>query len=168
MLASEVVVDERVVVDVVDVEAVVDGGAGGGGVVGDDSNLFACGVYGAVSDVADQGAGILESSGLAHLLDLAADGEYSDVAFLGPADNEVVHDFKAADFAFTFWEGEGLLDLACQTEHVKAVVGGDDEGVLGDEEAPQGFLLDGGNAADGNIIVAFDHLKNLNLFAGPV
>ena len=118
--------------------------------------------------MADQGAGILESSGLAHLLYLVADGKYSDVAFLGPADDEIVHDLKPADFALALGEGEGLLDLACQAEHVEAVVGGDDEGILGDEETPQSFLLDGGNAADGDIVVSFDNLKNLNLFAGPV
>lgn len=118
--------------------------------------------------MADQGAGVLEPSGLAHLLYLAADREYSYVTFLGPTDDEIVHYFESADLALAFWEGEGLLDLARQAEHVEAVVGGDDEGVLGDEEAPQGFLLNRRNAADGDVVVAFDHLKDLNLLAGPV
>ena len=41
MLASQVVVDKGVIVDIVDVERVVDGGACGGGAVGDDSHFFA-------------------------------------------------------------------------------------------------------------------------------
>jgi len=112
------------------------------GLVGYDTDLLACRIDRAVSDLPNECSGVLEPPGLSHLFDLVADGEHSNIAFLSPADDEVVHDLESADFSFAFREGEGLFDLSCQAEHVEAVVSGYDECFFGDKQTSKGFLLD--------------------------
>lgn len=117
--------------------------------------------------MADQGSRILESSGLPRLLDFGADVEDPDVGFLGPAHNEVAQDIESADLALAFREDQSLFDLSVEIEHVESEVSGDDEGVLVDEEAPQGLLLDGGNWSELQI-VGLAYLDYLYFLAGPV
>lgn len=139
-----------------------------GSFIGYDPYFFARGVDGTISYLPDQRSRILEPSRLPHLFNLMTDGKHSDIRLLGPAHNEVVHDLKTAYFTLALGKGQSLFDLTGETQHVEPVIGGDDERLLRYEKTTESFLLDGGDAVDGKVVVPFDHLKNLYLLAGPV
>ena len=104
MIFSKVVIDERVSVNIVDMETMIDWWAWSWCTVGNDTYFTSVGIYGAASNMTYKCFWVLESTRLSDLFDLTSNGEDSNVWLLSPADDELTHDLKTAHFAFALRE----------------------------------------------------------------